>query len=392
MPLSAKIAFQTGDVPVFRIPAPEKTLAENIPEIAVAEGHVGGQILQSSGTTGLHKRLLLQSKNENMVFEDYLLAYPNHPDDAYYAMDFGLWSSAGYKAPAWKWWVGGCTILDQSPHMLERFFTYRFDSAFLIQPHLKAVVEMAKATGRKLESTSIYFGGGPLPAALARDALKWLTPDLHQTYGSTEIISPCLHTESLVDGNEFHWLRETGRRTVSVVGPDGAECPPNTMGTLRIQLEPADFSEYLDDPVTTAVFFKGNWFYPGDLAIKRNDGRFRIEGRETDTIVIGGIKFGIAPMEAKAREWFGVDDICIFTRMTADGKNEICFVLETSNPIDASANAQMVAFLSAAKIRHFDRGQICAMAELPRAANGMRKLNRKAVREAVMSGMIGGAL
>lgn len=372
-------------VPAFRVPAPSRNINGMQRELALDARQVGGQILQSSGTTGVHKRLLLPSTKENIVFRDYIEAYQDDPQKGYYALNFGLWSSAGYKAPAWKWWVGGCITFDQSEHLLERFFTDEFESTFLIQPFLKSLVEMAKAKGQRPRTTTVYFGGGPLPTALAHDAMEWVSRDLRQTYGSTEIISPCLHTESLVDQMEFHWMRSTGRRALSIIDEEGIECPPNVVGTLRIGVNPEDFHEYLHDPATSNEFFKDGWFYPGDLAIRRDDGRYRIEGRETDTIVIGGIKHGIAPLEAKARDWFGVADVCIFTRMSEEGKNEICFVLETSMTLTPALNAKMVQFLAATKIKSFERAQISIMAALPRAVDGMRKLNRKAVREAVQS-------
>jgi fatty-acyl-CoA synthase len=57
------------------------------------------------------------------------------------------------------------------------------------------------------------------------------------------------------------------------------------------------FSGYLDDPQATARAFAGEWLRTGDLALRGDDGRYRIVDRIKDIYISGGEN--VAPAEVE---------------------------------------------------------------------------------------------
>jgi len=93
---------------------------------------------------------------------------------------------------------------------------------------------------------------------------------------------------------------------------------------------------YLYDEEATRAFFKDGFFYPGDLAVLREDGRIALQGRVTDVINIKGHKVLPAPLEARLREALGVSDVCLFSMQDDHGEEQLHLMIEAPAPIDTS--------------------------------------------------------
>ncbi|MCP6769970.1 hypothetical protein NL529_34490, partial [Klebsiella pneumoniae] len=75
------------------------------------------------------------------------------------------------------------------------------------------------------------------------------------------------------------------------------------------------------------------FFYTGDLAIMRADGRVALMGRFTDVINVKGHKIHPAPIEDRLRESLGVRGVCLLTLQDANGEEGMHVVIETPSPI-----------------------------------------------------------
>jgi acyl-CoA synthetase (AMP-forming)/AMP-acid ligase II len=94
--------------------------------------------------------------------------------------------------------------------------------------------------------------------------------------------------------------------------------PSGQVGLVRLKASRGE-AGYLDDEATSRAFFKGGWFYPGDLGIIEA-GRLVLQGRVTDVINIKGGKLATLPIETALQERLGARAVCVFSVPTPDGE------------------------------------------------------------------------
>jgi long-chain acyl-CoA synthetase len=80
------------------------------------------------------------------------------------------------------------------------------------------------------------------------------------------------------------------------VGPDGKEVPNGQPGELIIK-GPQVMKEYWNQPEDTAKTIKNGWLWTGDIAIRDEDGFFKIVDRKKDMILVSG--FNVFPNEVE---------------------------------------------------------------------------------------------
>ena len=158
----------------------------------------------------------------------------------------------------------------------------------------------------------------------------------------------------------------------------GVECPIGEEGELRIELLALDAHAYLDDEETTSRVFRDGFFHPGDLAVRRPDGRIRILGRVSDVLVVRGTKFAVAPVEQEIRAFLGVDEVCVFSGLADDGRDEVVIAVKTERKINDAEQAALRR-----RFAVFDRVRFAAMPDFPRSEGGFRKTRREALRKLV---------
>jgi fatty-acyl-CoA synthase len=144
------------------------------------------------------------------------------------------------------------------------------------------------------------------------------------------------------------------------------------VGRLRVDTVDGP-TGYLNDEAASREFFKDGFFYTGDLAVERADGRFALHGRVTDVINIEGRKISPAPIEDRLREALGVSGVCLYSRQDKAGEEEIHVVIEAPAPVPMD---QLTTALKA-ELRGFPHANVRYVAALPR--NAMGKLLRRAV-------------
>ena len=145
----------------------------------------------------------------------------------------------------------------------------------------------------KLDLTSIdgcISGGAPLPAEVERRFEAVTKGRVVEGYGLSEA-SPVTHS------NPLYGDRRSG--TVGVPFPStdamvislqtGREVPPGEEGELLVR-GPQVMKGYFENPAETAlVLDEEGWLRTGDIAVRDEDGYFRIVDRKKDVIIVGGI-------------------------------------------------------------------------------------------------------
>ena len=124
--------------------------------------------------------------------------------------------------------------------------------------------------------------------------------------------------------------------------------------------------------------FRDGFFYPGDLAVRREDGRIRILGRAADVLNVRGRKVAVAPIERALQEGLGVEEVCLFLGMAADGVEELAVAVRSTRSLD---EGEVLRRLGPSNI--FERVRVVVLPEFPRTQAGSAKTKRTELRRIV---------
>lgn len=339
----------------------------------------GGHILHTSGTTGSRKKLLLTDAIEDKANAERARQNSLSGDTLHHSLDFGLWTGIGFRQTSAVWHVGGCVIVDRRPGLFARFFENGTNRAALLPAHLKDLLNAAAPTRAATPGVELRIGGGHLPLEIAQDAARRLSRHLIVSYGSTELsTSPAQsHFKAAED---LDWLTPVGGRLVQIVDDEGRPCPPGMQGAVRFPLNELDFRRYFEDEDASAGAFRDGCFYPGDIAVARDDGRLRLLGRSQDVIEIGGEKMAVAPLEETIRAALRVEEVCLFTNPVDSGGQELVMAIQTTRELPAHALAEI-----AREFGLFARVRAATFAAFPRTDTGTRKTKRAALRDRALA-------
>jgi acyl-coenzyme A synthetase/AMP-(fatty) acid ligase len=351
-----------------------------VPEISDVGRHAtpGGHILYTSGTTGTYKKIfwagdLQRRRNAERI--QVKAAFDTNT--TYYCADFGLWTAAGYKNALAIWHTGGCVIIDQRPQWYQYFLTHAITHTTLIPDKVHQLLDFVQAeqTRGPAGDFELLITGGFISRKLAEQVIRHLTSKLLNTYGSTEM-SILMMQSAVTELDDLHWLTPTRYRRVEIVDDSGMPCPIGVEGQLRVRLTDLDCSSYLDDPLVSERVFKGGYFYPGDMALQRADGRIRILRRSADVLNIRDQKHSVAPLEHEIQHRLGVDAVCLFCGMNIAGEEEVVIVIQAEQwPTESNLN--QLGKDSA----QFERVRFALVPKFPRTRTGTSKIDRIALRK-----------
>ena len=332
----------------------------------------GGHILLTSGTTGQFK-MVLSTPAVDAVFLRWRTEVTGLSQDSILSVfQFPPWTAAGYRAAANPWILGGTTLMEhgREPYraLLNPSITHGVIVPGLLDPILAAP---ANAYARN-DAMQLAVTGGAMTPHQIEQAKARITPRLFVLLGSTEISSFAytpLETEE-----DQRWHRLLPHRVVEIVSETDRPVPVGEIGRVRISTQDGP-TGYLGDEHATKLHFKDGYFYPGDLAIARSDGRIALQGRSTDVINILGRKIFPGPIENRLCESLNVSGVCLFSMQNKSGEEELHLAIESSTRIDT----EQVRLALAHALKAYPRVHIRYMPSLPR--NPMGKVMRQAVRD-----------
>jgi acyl-coenzyme A synthetase/AMP-(fatty) acid ligase len=226
---------------------------------------------------------------------------------------------------------------------------------------------------------------GAMTPAVAHDIQRRLTRRIMINLSSTEVGG---WARTVVESDEdLTWYRVEPGREVEVVDDADQPLPTGQLGRVRVALrENTDRRGYWGDPQASAAFFKGRWFYSGDLGVLDGAGRLALYGRSTDVVAVEGDKLPAAAWEQALQARLGCDDICILSgRWGADGEEALHVFLESRRPIPAALLEQAVR----ETLFGFSGVRLHKLDALPRTPMG--KVRRVALAQAIHEGRYPGA-
>jgi acyl-coenzyme A synthetase/AMP-(fatty) acid ligase len=369
---------RTGDR-VISIPYPDYS-SEGFPRASASIGmtRIGGHILYTSGTTGSYKKVFLDAELQQQRNAERIRAYKhNQEDTVYHCTDFGLWTSVGYKKPLYVWQMGGCIIFEQRPQWHQYFLQSAMTNTILIPDQVNGLLKFIEEHPLKRTVPDFYllFGGGFISNTLVEKLRNRVSGYVENIYGSTEINVPTL--QSTVENlDDLHWLLPSGYRVVEIVDEGGSVCPTDMEGELRVRLTALDCSSYLDDRQASEKVFRSGCFYPGDMAVRRADGRIRILGRSADVINIRGQKRSVAPFEHEIQQRLGVDAVCLFSGLSSEGEVELLIAIESEYSPEKSDLSNLLE-----EFAQFGQARFVRITKFPRTQTGTSKIDRIALRK-----------
>lgn len=230
----------------------------------------------------------------------------------------------------------------------------------------------AEKTIRALpQGLTVTSYGGAIPDPI-RARLLELRPDirLFETYATNELGTIAIR---LPDGS--HCCCPGSE--VQIVDADHTPLPVGEEGTVRIR-KTGMVAGYIYNPQATTEKFHDGWFYPGDIGVQPEAGRFRILGRDDSLLNVGGLKFPAEEYERKLTALAEFEDACVLARPNAQGENEawVALVSEADLPFDAVAE-----LVSSTLPELIGRINIFTTRKIPRTASG--KIQRQKVLDAL---------
>lgn len=390
--ISCVVVLQTADAPpaelgalppsisVITLPETIYLRATGSVELSGDGRHYGGHILNTSGTTGSYKSILFDSVQEdarNVLRAENLGVTET---SVFHGLNFGLWTGAGYKQPSALWHVGGTMIFDQRPDFLENLARHGVTATSLLPPMYRQLLAIhGEPDGPPpLAHIKLNASSGFLPLPLAENVIRKLSPELIILYSATEMIRTPFG-RLFRDKEDIHWMDIWDGQHAEIVTEDDRPCAIGEEGFLRILRHDLDAQGYLDNAAASADVFRAGYFYPGDMAVLRADGRIRILGRISDVINIQGAKVAVAPIEQHIQRQLGAEDVCIFAHHNALSQEEILIAVQSAAPIGKDRMNQVAREFSASLVVRF-----VVLKQFPRTDMGTQKVRRLALKNALL--------
>jgi acyl-coenzyme A synthetase/AMP-(fatty) acid ligase len=340
----------------------------------------GGHILYTSGTTGAFKKLLWDSDKEDLriIERSRTIGFDAHT--MVHLLNYEQQTAVGWKIPLCAWHAGGCVIMDQRPDRFDRFFRHSVSCTRMTPSVFRQLVNAN--SGKPKESPNerrFLIGGGSLGAELIKDATAKFgdTFTIYHDHSSTE-----MNTWSLISRvtspDHALWLEPTADRTVQVVNESGVECLSGEEGDLRVRTTELDLQGYLDDEAATSKVFRDGFFYPGDRAVRRADGRIRILGRVVDVLNIQGDKIAVGKIEQRIQQILEVDEVCVFSGLNDAGQDEVIIAIQS----DREPPQATLDFIRR-EFKGFETVRFAVLRSFPRTDNGTEKVRRSELRRLI---------
>ena len=316
----------------------------------------GGHILVTSGTTGRSKMVMWDSA----AFEATFGSNPEaSAETVNHVFDYGPWTLAGFRRPSCAWHVGGGVIFHQQSERHKAFLNRRGTDAVLLPNFLTQVLSAPEGSFPFNKALRLSVAGGTITAAQLQDSKRRICPNVINRLSATEVGSIAITPLHEAEDQRWHSILPG----VEIVDDQDRVVPPGQVGQLRVPVRSGP-SEYFNDSETTAQFFRNGYFYPGDLAIARDDGRVALQGRTTEVVNINGSKESAGRLEDYVREQHKLTGVCLLSAQDDQGEERVYAVVETTVPAPHELLERIATTFADVPLRVFP------VAALPRTSTG----------------------
>ncbi len=319
------------------------------PEIAERAEDEPAWLFYTSGTTGRPKGVSLGARQLRWCSMAYLASVQSVAPGAVMLHPAPLSHGGGlYHLP----YVlnGGINVIPRSggfdaAECLDLAAYWRDASFFGAPTMVRRIVDAARSRGEKPEGlATICYGGGPMYLADIEDALAVVGPRFAQIYGQGECpMTITVLPQDVINDDTQERYRERlasvgvaqSMVEVSIRGPDGNPCPPDTSGEVCVRGEVVMLG-YWRDEAATAAAIRDDWLWTGDIGRLDADGFLTLLDRSKDLVVSGGSNIYPREVEEALLNHPLVAEVSVIGRHDAQwGEIVVAYVVPIGN-IDAA--------------------------------------------------------
>ena len=298
------------------------------------------RIFSTSGTSGMSKNIMLtieqiealplQASSYDFVGQDHVMSL--YPVGARQSYRRALKCLSNGKP------LFACGVND---HRLIAFL-----HKYPIRTLLGSPLQVAGLLDRQLESATdlpdleTVILGGTKPTRQLLDRIRThLGSKVYDTYGSTEGSYVAMRevTSEIPEGSNIN-----PEVHLQIVDEEDFPVPQGITGRVRYK-RPGMATEYFKNPKATLEFFKGGFFYPGDLGSINLSGQLVLAGRAYEVINLGGVKVSPEKVDEIALAQLGVIDCASFALAGQSGVDELAIALITDNDFDLERFKKVMA-------------------------------------------------
>jgi acyl-coenzyme A synthetase/AMP-(fatty) acid ligase len=342
-----------------------KAEGEGLKVMSPADSETPLRIVRTSGSTGTPKCILLTRRMQNhwigtinsLNFRGarprYYAAYPLSVNPNLYRMEACLR-------------LGGTVILGRASQDL---VTYEASHCWLLPRDMATLLQGVQGRWPSPHPLHMNLGGGPVSAALHDATESLFGTEVQLLYGINEAGRIGLVDRdgivTLLPEVDFKILDESGRALSE--GETG-----------RIVVRTSGIAAgYLNDPEASAEHFRQGWFFTDDIGTLLPNGRFRIQGRRSEIVNLGGFKLMLGAVEEALRAHVaGIREIAVTTVPNAQDIEELCVAVV---PDGSASQSALFAAVQGMLPATYGKFWLLCLEKLPVGASG--KVQRSALKD-----------
>jgi fatty-acyl-CoA synthase len=273
----------------------------------LADTRVGGDMLYSSGTTGVPKAIrapLPERKVDERgdPFVELFGRMYGFDRDTVYLCPAPLYHAAPLRFGGWVHALGGTVVVMPSfdpVAALDAIERYRVTHSQWVPTMFVRMLKLAAHQRAKFDVSSqrvAIHAAAPCPVEVKQAMIDWWGPILHEYYAATEA-----NGITLIDSEQ--WLAKPGSvgpaglGVLHICADGGAELPTREVGLVYFERDALPFSYHNDPEKTRSAQHPAHptWTTTGDVGYVDDDGYLFLTDRKAFTIISGGVN--IYPQE-----------------------------------------------------------------------------------------------